>query len=152
MKKVIVFSAVLAASLIATKSYSQVYVNAHVGFRVPGARVYVAPAPVYTAPAPVYTQPAPEYDQPVYDQPAPVYGGGYYAAPEVCETEYPGYAYYSYPAWNGHYRDRVYFAHYRPWFERDHRAYFNGGGRFNHARWEHDRGYYARPGYGHRRW
>jgi len=151
MKKVIVFTAVVAASLIATKSYSQVYVNAHVGFRVPGARVYVAPAPVYTAPAPVYEQPAPVYDQPVYDQPAPAYGGGYYAAPEVCETEYPGYAYYDYPAYYGHYRDRVYFAHYRPWFERDHRAYFYGG-RFNHARWERDRGYYARPGYGHRRW
>ena len=157
MKKVIVFTAVVAASLIATKSYSQVYVNARVGFRIPGARVYVAPAPVYAAPAPVYEQPAPVYDQPGYDQPgydqqAPAYGGGYYAAPQICETEYPGYAYYNYPAWSGHYRDRVYFAHYRPWFERDHRSYFYGGGRFNHSRWEHDRGYYARPGSGHRRW
>ena len=149
MKKVLILSAVIASSLIATKSYSQVYVNAHVGFRVPGPRVYVAPAPVYAAPAPVYEQP--EYQQPAYDQPA--YGGGYYAAPEVCETEFPGYAYYDYPVWNGHYRDRYYFAHYRPYFERDHRAYFYGG-RFDHARWGHDHGYggrgWARPGYGHR--
>lgn len=157
MKKVMIFTAVVAASLIATKSYSQVYVNAHVGFRIPGPRVYVAPAPVYTAPAPVYEQPAPVYDQPdpAYDQ-APGYGG-YYAAPDVCESEYPGYVYYNYPAWYGHYRDRVYFQHYRPWFERDHRAYFYGG-RFDHARWGHDhgwgngRGHYARPGYGHGRW
>lgn len=158
MKKVMILTAVVAASLIATKSYSQVYVNAHVGFRIPGPRVYVAPAPVYTAPAPVYEQPAPVYDQPdpAYDQQAPGYGGGYYAAPNVCESEYPGYVYYDYPAWYGHYRDRVYFQHYRPWFERDHRAYFYGG-RFNHRGWEHDRGWghgrgYERPGYGHHRW
>jgi hypothetical protein len=147
MKKVLILSAVIAASLIATKSYSQVYVNAHVGFRIPGPRVYVAPAPVYAAP--VYDQP--EYQQPAYDQPA--YGGGYYAAPQVCETEYPGYVYYNYPAWNGHYRDRYYFAHYRPFFERDHRAYF-AGNRFDHARWGHDHGNggrgWARPGSGHR--
>jgi len=133
MKKVIILTAVIAASLIATKGYSQVFVSAHVGFRVPGPRVYVAPAPVYAAPAPVYE-------------------GGYYAAPAVCETDFPGYAYYDYPAWGGHYRDRVYFEHYRPWFERDHRGYFYGG-RFDHARWEHERGGWARPGaYGHRRW
>lgn len=139
MKKVMILSAVIAASLIATKGYSQVYVNARVGLRIPGPRVYVAPAPVYTAPAPVYTEPAPAYD------------GGYYADPQVCETEFPGYVYYDYPAWYGHYRDRVYFQHYRPWFERDHRAYFYGR-RFDHHRWEHERGGYARPGHGHRRW
>jgi hypothetical protein len=138
MKKVLIFSAVIAASLIATKSYSQVYVNAHVGFRIPGPRVYVAPAPVYAAPAPVYEQPAPAYD------------GGYYAPPAVCESDYPGYVYYDYPAWYGHYRDRVYFQHYRPFFERDHRTYFYGG-RFDHPRWEHERGGWGH-GYGHRRW
>lgn len=132
MKKVMIFTAVAAASLIATKSYSQVYINAHFGFRVPGPRVYVEPAPVYAAPAPACEQPAP-----VYEQPAPVYEGGYYAAPEVCESEFPGYVYYNYPAWYGHYRDRVYFQHYRPWFERDHREYFYGG-RFNRERWEHE--------------
>ena len=126
MKKLLIFSAVIAASLVATKSYSQVYVGARIGFRVPAPRVYVdAPAPV------------------VYDnyQPAPAYDGGYYAPPAVCENEYPGYAYYDYPAWSGHYRDRVYFEHYRPWFYRDHSAYFYHGG-FDHARWEHDRGYH----------
>ncbi len=123
MKKLLIFSAVIAASLIATKSYSQVYVGARIGFRVPAPRVYVdAPAPV------------------VYDQ-APTYDGGYYAPPAVCENEYPGYAYYEYPAWCGHYRDRVYFEHYRPWFYRDHRAYFYHGG-FDHDRWEHDRGWH----------
>ncbi len=140
MKKVMILTAVVATSLIATKSYSQVYVNARVGFRIPPARVYVAPAPVYDQPSPEYDQPAP-----AYGQPAPGYDGGYYAAPVVCETEFPGYAYYNYPAYYGHYRDRVYFQHYRSGFERDHRAYF-AGNRFDHSRWEHDRGYYARPG------
>lgn len=132
MKKLTIFAAVIAASLIATKSYSQVFVSAHLGFRVPGARVYVASAPV---PPPVVYQPAP-----VYAQTAPVYDGGYYADPSICETDFPGYAYYDYPAWYGHYRDRVYFEHYRPFFERDHRTYFYGG-RFDHARFDNDRGY-----------
>ena len=146
MKKVMILSAVIAASLIATKSYSQVYVNAHVGFRIPGPRVYVAPAPVYAEPAPVYQQPAPVYDQPEYGD------GGYYAAPDVCENDYPGYAYYTYPAYYGHYRDRVYFAHYRPFFERDHRDFFYGH-RFDHERWEHARGgwEHERGGWGHER-
>lgn len=152
------FSAVIAASLVATKSYSQVYVNAHVGFRIPGARVYVAPPPVYASPAPVYQEPAyqepaPVYQDPAYDQ-APAYGG-YYASPNVCESEYPGYVYYNYPAYYGHYRDRVYFSHYRPYFERDHRAYFNGG-RFDHGRWSRERGGWGREhggwGRGHGRW
>lgn len=131
-------TAAIAASLIATKSYSQVFVSAHVGFRVPRPRIFVAarvPAPVVYQSAPVYTEPAP-----VYTQPAPMYDGGYYADPAVLEAEFPGYAYYNYPVWNGHYRDRVYFAHYRPFFERDHRAYFNGG-RFDHGRFDHDRGF-----------
>ncbi len=122
MKKLFILSAVIATSFIATTGYSQVFVNAHVGFRLPAPRVYVA------APAPV------------------VYGGayaadGYYAAPAVCETDFPGYAYYDYPAWNGHYRDRFYFAHYRPFFERDHRAYFDHG-HFDHERF--NRGYAGR--------
>jgi hypothetical protein len=73
--------------------------------------------------------------------PAPrVYAGGYYAAPNVIEADFPGYAYYDYPVWNGHYRDRFYFEHYRPFFYRDHAAYFNHGG-FDHGRWAHDRGF-----------
>jgi hypothetical protein len=126
MKKLLILSAVIASSLIATKGYSQVFVNAHVGFRIPGPRVYVAPAPVVYAPAPVYD-------------------GGYYAGPAICEADFPGYAYYDYPAWNGHYRDHFYFEHYRPFFERDHRAYFYGR-RFDHERFEHERG-----GWGHDR-
>ena len=136
MKTLAITTTIIAASLIATKSYSQVYVNAHVGFRVPGGRVYVGTAPV--APpvvyqqAPVYTQPAPVYDG--------AYDGGYYADPQVCEADFPGYTYYDYPVWYGHYRDRVYFEHYRPIFERDHSRYFYGG-RFDHGRFDHDRGY-----------
>jgi hypothetical protein len=132
-KKLFILSAaVIASSLIATKSYSQVYFGARVGVRVPVPHVYVGAT--YAAPAP-----APEYEQePVYaPAPAPAYDGGYYAAPDVCEAEYPGYAYYDYPAWYGHYRDRVYFEHYRPFFYREHAAYFYHGG-FDHGRFEHD--------------
>jgi hypothetical protein len=124
MKKLFILTAIITTSLIATKGYSQVFVGARVGFRIPAPRVYVAPPVVYAG---AYA-------------PAPVYAGGYYAAPAICETEFPGYAYYNYPAWNGHYRDRFYFDHYRPFFERDHRAYFNRGG-FDHARFAHDRGF-----------
>ncbi len=57
------------------------------------------------------------------------------------EKDYPGASYYTYPAWNGHYRDRVYYEHYHPVFERDHRAYFHGR-TFDRARYdrEHHRG------------
>ncbi len=125
MKKLFVLAAVITTSLIATKSYSQVYVSARFGVRVPVPRVYVAPPVVY---GDAYA-------------PAPVYAGGYYAAPAICETDFPGYAYYNYPAWNGHYRDRFYFEHYRPFFEREHRAYFYRGG-FDHYRFDHDRGFH----------
>jgi hypothetical protein len=131
MKKLFILSAVVAASLIATTGYSQVYVNAHVGFRVPGVRVGIAAPVVYGrayAPAPVYD----EYT------PAPVYQGGYAPAPVEYETDFPGYAYYNYPAWEGHYRDRFYYAHYRPVFEREHRAYFDRG-RFDRGRFERER-------------
>jgi hypothetical protein len=124
MKKLFILTAVIGASLVATKSNAQVFVSAHVGFRVPVPRVVVAPAPVVYGAA--YA-------------PAPVYADGYYAAPAVCEAEFPGYTYYDYPAWNGHYRDHFYFEHYRPLFERDHRAYFNRG-HFDHTRFVHDRG------------
>jgi hypothetical protein len=103
MKKLFILAAVITTSLISTKGYSQVFVAARVGVRIPAPRVYVAPA--------------------------------------ICEADFPGYAYYDYPAWNGHYRDRFYFEHYRPFFERDHRAYFYHGG-FDHARFEHDRGFH----------
>ena len=53
------------------------------------------------------------------------------------ERDYPGYTYYTYPAWHGHYRDRVYYQHYHPVFERDHRAYF-AGRRFDHDRYERE--------------
>ena len=60
-------------------------------------------------------------------------------APVIYERDYPGYTYYTYPAWRGHYRDQYYYRHYRPAFEREHRGYFHGR-RFDHARYEHDRG------------
>ena len=56
----------------------------------------------------------------------------------VTERDYPGYTYYTYPAWQGHYRDRVYYEHYRPVFYREHRSYFRQRA-FDHARWERDR-------------
>jgi hypothetical protein len=134
MKKVLVLSAVIAASLIATKGYSQVYVNARVGFRVPHVRV-VAAAPV------VYGQAYAPAPAPVYDEyaPAPVYQEGYAPDAAICEADFPGFAYYDYPAWEGHYRDRFYYAHYRPVFEREHSAYFDRG-RFDRGRFENDRG------------
>ncbi|HMH20204.1 MAG TPA: hypothetical protein VK563_00440 [Puia sp.] len=142
---------IIAGSMIATTGYSQVYVNAHVGFGIRAPRVVIAarPAPVLyqdayaPAPAPVY--------QDEYGAPAPVYQDGY-ADPVVYETAFPGYAYYNYPAWNGHYRDRFYFAHYRPFFEREHSNYFRNG-RFEHQRFEHEHLNHERGGRGrdHRR-
>jgi hypothetical protein len=61
----------------------------------------------------------------------------------VYEGEFPGYAYYDFPAWNGHYRDYWYYAHYRPFFEQRYAGYFNGG-RFDRARFlgaRYGRGY-----------
>jgi hypothetical protein len=130
MKKLFILTAAIAASLIATRASAQLFVSAHVGFRVPAPRVVIAPAPVV-------------YGAAYAPAPAPVYADGYYAAPTVIEADFPGYAYYDYPAWNGHYRDRFYFEHYRPLFERDHRAYFNGG-HFDRARFAHDRGFHGR--------
>jgi len=112
-KKILLATALIfTGSMIATTSQAQVYVNAHVGFGIPAPRVYIAP-PV-------------------------VYQDEYAVAPYSYEDEYPGCAYYEYPAWNGHYRDRFYFAHYRPYFEREHREYFNRG-RFDRERFEHER-------------
>jgi len=65
----------------------------------------------------------------------------------VYERDYPGYVYYTYPAWHGHYRDRYYYAHYRGTFEREHRAYFNDR-HFDHERFEHDRGGHRGQGRG----
>ena len=135
MKKLFILTAVIAASLVATKSDAQVFVSAHVGLRVPAPRLYVAAPRVVIAPAPVV------YGAAYAPAPAPVYADGYYAAPAICEAEFPGYAYYDYPAWNGHFRDFVYYQHYRPFFARDHRAYFYGG-RFDHARFERERGFH----------
>ena len=67
MKKLFILTAVIAASLVATKSNAQVFVSAHVGLRVPAPRLYVA------APAPVV------YGGAYAPAPAPVYADGYYA-------------------------------------------------------------------------
>jgi hypothetical protein len=147
-KKILLASAlVIGGSMIATTGYSQVYVNARVGLGIHLPRVYVAPAP-----APVVYQD--EYSQaPAYQDeyaPAPVYQNGY-APTVVYENEFPGYAYYDYPAWNGHYRDHFYYEHYRPFFERQYAGYFNRG-RFDHERFAHERsarGYADRGSSGH---
>ena len=96
MKKLFTLAAFIGASLVAINGNAQVYVNAHIGLPVPVRPVYAAPPPVYQDP---YAYP---------DAPGAI---GY-------EEEFPGYAYYDYPAWNGHYRDYYYYAHYRPFFER----------------------------------
>ena len=56
------------------------------------------------------------------------------------ERDYPGYTYYTYPAWRGHYRDQVYYRHYRPVFYREHRQYFRGRRQFDHGRWDREHG------------
>ena len=68
--------------------------------------------------------------------------------------EFPGYAYYNYPAWNGHYRDYYYYAHYRPFFERRYgyggfanRGYVNRG---NFNRGYGGQAYAGRGGFGQR--
>jgi len=138
MKKILTLTALAAASLlIATKSDAQVYVRAHFGYPFRGPRVYVAPPAAYPAPAPVY-------QEPYGDQGAYVDPNGYPGSDGVVyEDEFPGYAYYDFPAWNGHYRDYWYYNHYRPFFERRYAGYFNGG-RFDRARFlgaRYGRGY-----------
>jgi hypothetical protein len=149
MKKILTLTALAAASLlIATKSDAQVYVRARFGLPFRGPRVYVAPPPV------VYPAPAPVYQQPYGDQGAYVDPNGYPSSDGVVyEDEFPGYAYYDFPAWNGHYRDYWYYAHYRPFFEQRYAGYFNSG-RFDRARFlgaRYGRGYngaaYANRGY-----
>jgi hypothetical protein len=60
------------------------------------------------------------------------------------ESSYPGYTYYTYPAWHGHYRDRSYYAHYHARFEREHKGYLTGR-RFDHDRFERENHWHARP-------
>jgi len=59
------------------------------------------------------------------------------------ERDYPGYTYYTYPAWHGHYRDRAYYAHYHARFEREHRAYLRNR-RFDHDRFERENHWHGR--------
>lgn len=53
------------------------------------------------------------------------------------ERDYPGYTYYSYPRWHGHYRDHEYYEHYHARFEREHRTYFHGR-EFDRNRWDRE--------------
>jgi len=66
----------------------------------------------------------------------------------ITERDFPGYSYYDYPAWRGHYFDRAYYEHYRHRFYRQHRRYFRGREFFDHERWngryDGDRGRYDR--------
>lgn len=55
----------------------------------------------------------------------------------INERAYPGYTYYEYPAWHGHYRDRAYYSHYHARFEREHRSYIRNR-KFDHDRWERE--------------
>jgi hypothetical protein len=56
----------------------------------------------------------------------PVVPHPYVVAAPVVYGDFPGYAYYNYPAWNGHFRDRNYYEHYRPVFMRSHPYYHRG--------------------------
>lgn len=56
----------------------------------------------------------------------------------INEDTYPGYTYYSYPAWHGHDRDRVYYEHYHDRFYREHKAYFRDRRHFDHDRFERE--------------
>jgi hypothetical protein len=144
MKSFMIASMVTAGSLAATTgTQAQVYIRAGIGFRVPAPRVYVAPAPVVAEPAPEYDD---SYVDP-YAEPCPVADG--YTPPVEFYYNYPAY-----PAWNGHFRDRFYFEHYRPYFERYRVGHFRGnyGGRegFGRGGFEHrgyERGDYGRGGY-----
>lgn len=120
MKRLFVLTTIIASTMIATSAYSQIYVNAHVRLPFPPVPHIGLSVPV---PAPVVVQQAPICQEEY--APAPV------------AYDYPDAAYYTYPAWNGHYRDRIYYEHYRPCYEREHRVVYEGRG-------------YDRRGYDHR--
>jgi hypothetical protein len=84
MKKLLILTMIIAGSLVASSAYSQVRVEARIGF----------------------------------------------------ERDFPGYTYYTYPAWRGHYQDRAYYNHYRGRFHREHKRYFHGRD-FDHTGWDH---------------
>jgi hypothetical protein len=53
------------------------------------------------------------------------------------EKDYPGASYYTYPKWNGHYKDKAYYAHYHARFEKENHAYFHGK-TFDHDHFDRD--------------
>lgn len=56
----------------------------------------------------------------------------------INEQAYPGYTYYTYPAWHGHDHDRVYYEHYHARFYREHRHYFRDHDHFDRDRWDRE--------------
>lgn len=124
-RKFLLASLFITGLLFAEKSYSQVYVNAHIGFGIPGPRVYYAPAP-----APVVYEES--YPSP---PPAPCYNDGYQPAPVVVVNH--GYGYY-------HNRYDYARGYERPYIARD----------YNRNRYDqrgYDRGRYDHRGYDHGR-
>ncbi|MDP4150471.1 MAG: hypothetical protein Q8943_13755 [Bacteroidota bacterium] len=141
MKSLMIASMVAAGSLAATSSHAQVYVRAEIGLRVPVPHVYVAPAPVVGETTLGYDD---SYVDP-YAEPCPEADG--YVPPVEFYYNYPAY-----PAWNGHFRDRFYYEHYRPYFERYRAEHFRGnyGGRSAYGRGGFEHRDYGRGGdYGH---
>jgi hypothetical protein len=59
------------------------------------------------------------------------------------ERDYPGYTYYTYPRWHGHYHDRAYYEHYHHRFERERHPYFRGR-EFDHERFERENHWHGR--------
>ena len=96
-----------ALAVLAVPQMASAHVSVGIGFGVPVAPVYVAPAPVYyPPPPPVYYAPPPP---PVYYAPAPVYYGppAYGPAPIVVGAGWyrwgPRYRWYDGCHW-GHWR------------------------------------------------
>jgi len=98
----------------------------------------------FTQTAPVYSEPLPFYQDPGYQDgyaPAPAYQEGYDPGTVVYENEFPGLCLLQLPyLGTGTFRDRIYYEHYRPYFERENVGYFNRGRFDSRGVFDHERG------------
>ena len=121
----------VVGTFIATSASAQPYFHAHIGFRLPQPRVFIAPPrPVVVYNQPVYDQNI--YDQPVCDQPV-AYPNQVYDNTVVYENRGPVY-YHE----NGYGRPRYVEVN------RYHDRYDNRGYHENHYRDDHRDGGYRR--------
>jgi hypothetical protein len=102
MRRLLIATLIIAGTMVATTGYSQVYINAHVGFGYPVHRVYCAPPPPvvyqeeYPAPPVVYETPAP----------APCYGNYNQERVVIVNRGYHGQGYYHDRYDHNRYEDR----------------------------------------------